>query len=402
MSALFDKQRSKIQIRIKAKRTLPRWLSEHRWIDLQRGAVDLELLLVILALILFGFVITFSGYFYFSWQQYSQKGTPLLYFISRQAIWLMLGFISMIFLSLISPRAIHKATPIFFILVLLLNLMPVFGILGQEIRGGRRWIFLGGFSFQPSELAKLALVLYLARIVNGHRERLATSFAGALRPMLMVTLLGLSVFFQNDLSTSVFLFGIAILILFMGGISLRYLVIQLAMMLGMSILAIISTPFRIQRVLLWLSGDGDLTKNGRQAILALRAIENSGIGGTGLGAGEYKLGRISLVQSDYIFAAVVEELGFLGIMSVIGLFLLLLVKAYDIGQKTKKHYTSFLAIALATTLAGQAFLNMAVVVGIFPVTGLPLPFFSAGGSNLLVSMMMCGILLNLSRKEGRT
>jgi cell division protein FtsW len=399
VSFLQKKQGSKKLPKAKPSPLVAR-LKELHWLDFQRGAVDLELLVVILSLISFGFVMTFSGYFYFSWQQHLQKGTPLLYFITRQGMWIGLGFISMIVAVSLSPRAIYKLTPPFFIMTFILNMMPALGILSQEIRGGRRWINLGVLSFQPSELAKLALVLYLARVIHGHQKRLSTNFAGAVRPMLMVTLLGLTVYFQNDLSTSIFLFGIAILTLFMGGVSLRYLGIQLMLMLGMATMAIFSSPFRRQRLIIWLNGaDNDILGNARQALMSIRAIEGSGLSGRGLGAGIYKLGRVSLIQSDYIFVVVVEELGLLGIMSVIGLFLMLLLKAYSIGQRTKNRYISFLATALAMMLAGQAFLNMAVVVGIFPVTGLPLPFFSAGGSNILVSMLSCGLLLNLSRKE---
>ncbi|NIZ39975.1 FtsW/RodA/SpoVE family cell cycle protein [Entomospira entomophila] len=384
---------------IKVKRNVPQWLERITWLDFQRGSVDVELLVVILALVLFGFVMTFSGYFHFSWREFSQKGTPILYFISRQALWIGLGTIAMIISTLIAPKTIYRLTPIFFIFVLILNLLPSMGF-GLTIRGGTRWISLGGLSFQPSELAKLAMVLYLARIVHGQRERLASNFGNAIRPMAMVTLLGLAVYFQNDLSTSIFLFGSALLILFMGGMSVKYLLIQLSMMLGVAVVAIFSSPFRIERLMIWLKGDAnDLSGNARQALMSLRAIRGSGITGSGLGQGSYKLGKISLVQSDYIFAAIVEELGLIGIIAVISLFLLLLVKAYHISTKTKSHYISFLAISLAVILSGQAFLNMAVVVGIFPVTGLPLPFFSAGGSNILVSMIISGLLLNLSRQE---
>lgn len=379
--------------------TPSRWSVYASWLDFRRSSVDLELFMIILSLIFFGFIITFSGYFYFSWQQHTLKGISLLFFIGRQGLWLIIGFLAMIFTSVLAPRAIYRFTPIFFISVLILNLMPVLGFLGQEIRGGRRWLSIGVLSFQPSELAKLALILYLARVVQSQKDRLTTSFIGTIRPMIMVTLLGLTVYLQNDLSTSIFLFITAVTILFMGGVNIKYLAIQAVIILTMSIFAIMTSNFRMQRLILWLSGNGDLLGQGRQPTIALKAIRESGLIGSGLGSGRYKLGKISLVQSDYIFTTIVEELGLIGIISTIGLFSLLLIKAYNISRTTHDTYTSFLATTIAITLAGQAFLNMAVVIGIFPVTGLPLPFFSAGGSNLFVSMIMCGLLLNTSRTK---
>ncbi len=366
--------------------------------DFKRGWVDGELLLIILSLVCLGGIIGFSGQYYFSAQQ-SRTGLDLYYFVTRQLMWTGLGLFAMLFFIFVRLPLLKHITPGLWILTVVLNILPLVQS-GNNIRGSSRWLFMGSLSFQPSELAKLVVLLYLARILGHNKKEYDHTISGVLNPALMTAILCFIVYLQNDLSTTLFLFMTTIGIFFVAQVPFHYLFIEIALVLGVGLTAILLTPFRLARIQTWLANSqADVWGIGRQPIMARRAVEAGGLFGTGLGAGAYKLGSISLIQSDYIFAVVAEELGFLGIVFVLALFMLFMIKAYSISQKCTTRYEQILSIGVGLIITGQAILNITVISGLFPVTGVALPFFSAGGSSIFITLCFCGLLLNLSRGQ---
>jgi cell division protein FtsW len=373
-----------------------RFKNHNRLFDFKRGWVDGELLFIILTLVCLGSIIGFSGHYHFSAQR-SRAGMDLYYFVTRQLMWTGLGLFAMVFFIFLSLPLLKHITPSLWILTVVLNILPLVQS-GNNIRGSSRWLFIGSLSFQPSELAKIVILLYLARILGRNKKEYDHTVSGVLNPALMTAILGFIVYLQNDLSTTLFLFLTTIGIFFVAQVPFRYLFIEIALVVGVGLTAILFTPFRLARIQTWLANSqADVWGIGRQPIMARRAVEAGGFFGTGLGAGTYKLGFISLIQSDYIFAVVAEELGFIGIIFVLGLFMLFMIKAYIISQKCPTRYEQILSVGVGLIITGQALLNITVISGLFPVTGVALPFFSAGGSSIFITLCFCGLLLNLSR-----
>lgn len=376
-----------------------RWnmsLLDSMTLDAQRGLFDSSLFFIILSLLGAGLIFCFSAYYQFSSQNFSQD-VPLYYFVSRQILWSIVGLVLMFLAASVRLEFFYKITPLLWIITVILNILPLTGIFGS-IRGGSRWIHLGSMSFQPSELAKLTLALYLARVLYRWKTQMRSSWLFFLRPLIMTVALCLPIYLQNNLSTAVFIFGMSLVIFFLAGVSPIYVALQAFTAIGVSVASIMST-WRIARLKEFLNNNNDILGTGMQPAMARKAIESGGLIGKGLGNGTFKMGRISMVQSDYIFAAVVEEIGVLGALGILMGFLLLIGRAWQLVQKDKDIYESILMLSLALLIVGQALLHIAVVVGLLPVTGLPMPFFSAGGSSLAITLLMCGIMLNISRSH---
>lgn len=399
MQRIRERKEDSLKEKQAAAALLERPLAFSLGLDRRRGMFDSELFLVIYALLGAGLIICFSSYYQFSSQKFNAD-LGLYYFIGRQALWGLLGFGAMLLLAFVKVELFYAITPALWLFTVILNIIPAFGVF-SSIRGGMRWIDLGPVSFQPSELAKLTLALYLARVLYRKEQHLDKDWNSAAKPAVMTAAMCAPIYFQNDLSTTVFIFGMSIVLFFLGGVAIRYIVAETLITLAVLISTILFTSFRMERILTWFNPASSAIHGvGRQPAMARQAIESAGLFGKGLGAGEYKLGRISLVQSDYVFATVVEELGLLGAACFIGLFIALALKGRQISLRSPRRYEGILAISLVLLICGQAFLNIGVVSGILPVTGVPLPFFSAGGTSLFVTLCMCGILLNLSRQRG--
>lgn len=360
------------------------------------GVIDTKLFLIIASLFSFGLVMLFSSYYQFSIQNYANNNN-LYYFVGRQFIWAVLSLIACVFFAKIKLDFLYSVTPAMWVITIILNLLPVFNLFGS-IRGGSRWITVAGLSFQPSELAKLTVALYLSRVLYNTRHQFHDDWNTALKPAIMTILVCIPIYLQTDLSTTIFIFGMQIGIFYISKVPLRYLFAEIAVLFVLGIGAIKLIGFRLRRIMSWLNPDLDPLGIGWQAKMAKDAISEGGIFGTGLGEGTYKLGRISMASNDYIFAVIGEELGFIGMLFVIVLFALLFYRSLQLSSTFDRGYEKILIISLAMFISSQAFLNMAVVSGLFPVTGVPLPYFSAGGSSLLITMIMSGIMLNISKK----
>jgi cell division protein FtsW len=362
-----------------------------------RQSVDPPLFFILLTLLCFGLVICFSSYYQFS----TGRGTTHpYYFIGRQLQWALLGLLFAAGAAMVRIEFIYKITPALWVLTVFLNILPALGLFGS-IRGGSRWLDIGSLSFQPSELAKLTLALYLSRVLYRKEEELDNSWMAALKPALMTLFMCTPIYFQTDLSTTIFIFGMSVVIFFLSGVAMRYIIAEIGLILSLGIPTILLIGYRANRIMTWLNPDADPQGLGWQPLMARSSIEAGGLFGVGLGEGSHKLGRMSLVSSDYVFTVVGEELGLIGMAFVILLFVALIVRGWQISMRHQRSYERIMTLSLVLLIAGQAFLNMAVVSGLLPVTGVPLPFFSAGGSSIFVTLIMSGLLINLSKGESR-
>ena len=356
-------------------------------------AIDAPLFFILLSLLCFGLVICFSSYFHFS-TRYQPDNQ--FHFITQQLQAALVGIVFAVVIIFIRIEFFFKITPLLWVITVLLNIWPVTGVFGA-IRGGSRWIVLNGFSFQPSELAKLTLALYLARVLFRKEELLEKSALSAIKPAIMTFIMVLPIYAQNDFSTAAFIFAISIVIFFLSGVNMRYIIGEVTALALLAIPTIWLTGYRFNRIIAWRNPGSDPQGLGWQPLNARAAIEAGGLFGVGLGEGTFKLGRMSMVSSDYIFTVVGEELGLIGIAAVIALFTALVLRSWQLSLLHNRSYERILMLSLAVIISASAFLNMLVVSGWAPVTGINLPFFSAGGSNMVVTLMMSGFLLNLSR-----
>jgi cell division protein FtsW len=312
------------------------------------------------------------------------------YFLHRQAGFLVVGVVLMVVLSRIDYRLLRRFAP--HLMLGAIGLLFVVLIVGQEINGARRWIRFGGVGLQPSELAKLALAVFLAATLARQGERVRTFQRGFLPVVLVAGFTMLMVLLEKDLGTTILLGSLTLIMLFSAGTRLSYVVA--AVMLAAPIVwqQIVGVDYRRGRLEEFMSGDG------YQVHQALIAIGSGGPWGRGLGHGRQKLGFLPENHTDFILATVGEELGFLGIVLVLLLVALLVWRGLVIARQAGDRFGTYLATGLSALFGLQALVNMAVVLELVPAKGITLPFLSYGGSSLLASLAAVGILLSISRR----
>ena len=326
-----------------------------------------------------------------------------LRFFRRQVLWVVLGTLLAAVAAAVPLRHVRRAVvPLVAISLPLVVLTSVPGI-GLWAMGAQRWIVIGGLSFQPSELAKLALVVYLAHILDrkgnladltyGHTMRVITP------PMLIVGLFAALVYLQNDFSTPIFLVFLAMAMLWLAGVRMGLFAALTLAGTPLALMLLLSKEHRVLRLIAFLEPTADPAGSGYQVLAARDALARGGIWGTGIGRGQMKLGPLPEAHSDFIFAVAGEEMGLVGVILILGLFAVLGWRGYLIVRQHRDRFARYLAFGLTTSIVAQAFLNLAVVSSLVPATGLPLPFYSSGGSALLTTFAMCGLLIGLSRRR---
>ncbi len=364
---------------------------------MKRHAPDYVILLTVLTLAGIGVVMVFSASSVMAGLRYQNP----FYYLERQAVWMLFGTVAMLVTMNVDY---HKWKPFarsaFFanLLLLVLVLIPHVGL----ARGGaRRWIGFGVMNFQPSELMKIAFVLFLAAVLSRDNNRLKDFWRGLMPQLvLLVVVFGL-IMLEPDMGTALALAGTVVVLLFAAGARLGHLAgLGAAAIPGLLGLIWIA-PYRLRRFMSFLNPEADPQGTGYHIIQALYAFGSGGLFGVGLGAGKLKFGYLPENHTDSIFAMIGEELGFVGAVVVIVLFFLFAWRGLQVATRSPDAFGAFLAVGLTATVAVQAFLNIAVITASIPFTGIPLPFVSYGGTNLLITMAGVGILLNVSRHSTR-
>lgn len=357
------------------------------------GHPDLLIFVTVITLLSIGVIMVASAS---SVMAYDEYGDPY-YFFKRQAIWAVLGIAAMIVTMNIDYRLWKRlAVPIAFGALFLLVVVLVPGI-GKVVNGSRRWIGLGPVGVQPSEIAKLATVIGLSRYLSAKRGTMASFFSGLLPPLAVVGLVCGLILLEPDMGTAVAIALVSVVLLFIGGANFWHLV-SLGVLASPGVwLLIAKEPYRMRRWTAFLNPWKDPLDSGFHIIQSLLALGSGGIFGLGLGRSRQKFHYLPEQHTDFIFAVLGEELGFIGAAGVVALFALFAWRGYKVALTAQDVFGSLLAAGITTMIAAQAALNIGVVSGCLPVTGMTLPFISSGGSSLTIMLAGVGILLNISR-----
>jgi cell division protein FtsW len=322
-----------------------------------------------------------------------------LYFISRQ---LMLGAVGMVMFFIaarINLDLLRKLIKILVIGTVILCALTFVPGIGVSKNGASRWIRLGSWTYQPSELVKLILPLYLAHIFDRKQDSLHSFRSGVLPPVMITALFFLLIYLQNNFSTAVFIAVNALVIFFFAGVRLRYFFAAIIMLLPLSSLLILTKEHRLRRLISFIWPDWEPQGAGYQVRSSLLTIMSGGFWGKGIGQGTRKVASVPEIHSDFIFSSFAEESGFLGVLLFFVLFAFFAIRGYRGALGADSVFKRLLCCGLLTMILSQTLLNVAVVSGSLPATGIPLPFFSAGGSSLATTLIMAGLIVNVSRRE---
>ena len=322
-----------------------------------------------------------------------------LYFVKRQMISSCLGFMLFIIFATFNFETIKKFLPLMVVISLLLSIMTFVPGIGIERNGARRWIRLGFTTFQPSEMVKFVIVLYLANYFE-KQSKIVDSFDKTVFPAVLVSFIMVaSIAMQSDLSTSVFVAALAILLFIASGSKIFWLVPVMSIVIPLSALFVFLEPYRLNRIIGFLDQDSYLQTLNYQTYAARKAISAGGFWGQGLGSGLSRINSIPEIQSDYIFAGWAESMGYFGVLIYFALLILFAWRGLHCALTAKSRFASIAAFGFIVSIIAQSVMNVAVVGGVIPTTGIPLPFFSSGGSSILFTLATCGFLVNASRNE---
>lgn len=353
---------------------------------------DFTLVIIVLVLVLIGILMVYSSSYV--WAEY--KYGDAYFFVKRQLLFVILGILSMIILYLFPYHRLKTYVNVILMIcffLLLLVLVPGIGI----VRGGAQsWIGVGAFSIQPAEFIKLGLILFLARYLADNEQSITTFWRGFFFPIVFILCIFGLIMLQPDFGTGVVLVITCVLMVFIAGARLIYFIFFMFIGLIGLVILIISAPYRINRITAYLNPWNDPLGDGFQIIQSLYAIGPGKLLGVGFGNSLQKYFYLPEPQTDFIFAIVGEELGFLGGTAVIILFFLLCFRGIRVSTEVIDSFGRYVAIGIITMITVQVMINISVVIGLIPVTGITLPFLSYGGSSLTLSLASIGILLNIS------
>lgn len=364
----------------------------------KNNSFDIALALTVIILALYGTTMVFSAGYAYAYARYDDGG----YFMKRQIIWLTVGLICMYATSHVNVSVIKKATvPLYITTIILLLLVLVIGFVGN---GAKRWISIGPLTIQPSEIAKITIILMLAKYFTEYSEKAFDRKSkknilvfGTLFPVLIMLVPIILVMLQKHLSCIIILGLIGLSMIIISGVDTRYISACCGMgVAGVSALALF-TDYTKERIMVWQNPEAYKLTGGWQTLQGLMAIGSGGFFGVGLGRSVMKHCYVSEPANDMIFAILCEELGFIGAAVAILLFALLIFRGYSISLKSPDPFSRLIGFGISTKMAIQTLLNIAVVTNTIPNTGISLPFFSYGGSSLIMLFIEMGILLSISK-----
>jgi cell division protein FtsW len=359
----------------------------------KRVSVDRWIFGVTLVLVFLGLIMIFSA----SAVMANEKFGSAYYFLLRQIAYATAGLGAMfVMMNVDYKRLKHPAVVFSFVGITTVLLVAVFFL--DTSHNTHRWLRFGGFSMQPSELAKPALILYLAYFLETRTKTLGDWKNTLVPAMLPTVLLGALMLREPDLGTAMMCAAITAAMLYIAGISLKYFAYALVPIVPLLYWMIFLTPWRFQRILVFLNPMANAQGSGFQIVQSLIAVSTGGITGSGLMEGKQKLFYLPEPQTDFIFAVTAEELGLVGSLFVVALFAVFCYRGYRTAVRTNDAFTRLLAVGITTMIGVQAFFNISVVLALLPTKGIPLPFISYGGSSLFIMLASVGVLLNITKQ----
>jgi cell division protein FtsW len=358
-------------------------------------AIDKWIVLAVVCLLALGMTMVLSTSYLYSQERYGD-GT---YFFRKQLLAMGAGAAALVACSMV-PSALYRrfAYPLLAVSFIFLTLVLVPGI-GVNRGGARRWIMLAGFAFQPSELAKLAMVFYLAHSMAKKEQMIRTFSVGVLPHLLVSGAFAGVLLLEPDFGSALILTMLLYFMLFVGGARVHHLLATLLMALPLLIYVMTQAEYRLRRLLTFLDPWSDASGSGFHVIQSLIAFGSGQIWGRGLGESRQKLFYLPEAHTDFVYSVVGEELGLLGAWAVLALFGVIIMRGLRLTAKIEEPFDHYLAFGLTVLLGVQALIHMGVVMGLMPTKGLVLPFISYGGSAMVINLMAAGILLGLSRRR---
>jgi cell division protein FtsW len=361
----------------------------------RRQLLDIPLIASVFALAFFGLIMIYDASVVAAFRDFGDQ----LYYFKNQLVWVSLGTVALFAFSIIDYHKIVKIAPAFLAVALVFLILVLIPHIGTKVYGARRWISVSGFTFQPSELAKLALIAYQAYIMSKFQNYKIRFFDIIYVLFLPISLLTGLVLLEPDLGTALIFAGISTTMYFVGGGAIWHFMLMIPAAVAAAAAAIISQPYRIARLKSFIDPAFDPQGASYQINQILIALASGGLLGVGIGGSRGKFDFIPEVHSDAIFAVVAEELGFLGALVFVSLLLFLISRGIQIARGAADYEGKIIAAGIVALISIQAFLNLASIVALVPLTGIPLPFISYGGSSLMVTMVAVGILINIKRQS---
>lgn len=361
-----------------------------------RGSLDIPMLVLTLLLLAVGVITVLSASYARAYYSTAETGGNAWYYFLRQGLFALVGICAMLICSRIPIAFYRRISPLLYLIsVVCLALVPLIGV---ESGGARRWLSLGFTTFQPSEIAKVTVVLLFAHMICIFRERMRTIRYGVLPfVLLLVLVIGLLVL-EPHLSASVIILTVGAIMIFLGGAKLWWFLGGAAAAAAGGILFITKFAYASSRITSWLDPFSDTSGKGYQIIQSLYAIGSGGLFGLGIGQSRQKYLYLPEEHNDFIFSVLCEELGFVGAGVVLCLFSLLILRGYWLAMHARNRYSALICAGITSLLSVQILLNVAVVTNLVPCTGISLPFFSYGGTALLIQLAEIGIVLSVSRE----
>ena len=355
------------------------------------GSVNPYILYSVLALVAIGIIMVFSASYYDA----LYKHKDVFYFLKKELTWVPVGLVALVVMMLIDYHLLKKFT-VFAYGVTVVALVAVLFV-GSTINGAKRWLNIAGISFQPSELAKYVIVFFLAMMIDKY-GKVNRNWKIPLIYLGSAALFALLVYKENNLSIAAIIMFVAFIMIFVSGMSFKetFALIGIGGVAGT--IGIFSSDYRTERFISFLDPWKYANDEGYQLVHSLYALGSGGLFGVGLGNSKQKALYMPEPHNDFIFSIIGEELGLIGCIFVIAIFVVLIVSGIKVASRAKDRYGKLLATGIISVIAVQAIINIAVVTGSMPVTGVPLPFISYGGTSLVFNLAAMGVLLNISRQ----
>lgn len=355
------------------------------------GRMDYWLLFLVFGVCIFGLLMVYSSSAVVSFEQYGINN----FYFKKQLVSFIIGMVMLGITSFIDYR-FWKKNAVLFLGITVILLIAVF-LLGKTTLGAQRWLNIAGISVQPSEIAKLTFIIYLAAWLEKRNENIKDFKYGFLPFAVILGAIGFLIIKQPDMGTMSVIVATAVVMFFISGASLVHLGVGFAFLIGLFLLLIKSAPYRMQRFLVFLNPSNEKLGAGYHINQALLAIGSGGWFGLGFGQSKQKYLYLPEPQTDSIFAIITEELGFLRAILVFVVFVLIALRGFKIAKNAPDMFAMLLASGITVWIVVQFFINIGAMIGLMPLTGIPLPFVSYGGSSLIILLTAVGILLNISK-----
>lgn len=355
--------------------------------------IGIYLFILVILFSIFGLIMIYSSSYVWSLYKFNDS----FHYVKLQGLFLLMGIIFMIIISKIDYKLYYKYASIIFLVCLVLLILVLIPGIGKIRNGSRSWFGIGSFGIQPSEFIKLSLLIIISKYLSNSNKDIKSFIKGILPVLLVVGLVFFLIMLQPDFGTGMIIVLSILSLLFIAGANMKFFFIAGVIgIIGIVILILIA-PYRMDRIISFINPWSDPLGTGFQIIQSLYAIGPGGLFGLGLFNSRQKHFYLPEPQTDFIFSIISEELGVIGIILVASFFIFIMICGIKISLNSKNLFSKYLSFGITFQIIIQAIMNLMVVVGLIPVTGVTLPFLSYGGSSLLITLCSIGVLLNISR-----